>query len=164
MTSDRDGEAEDLKITVLTVGKPKDRCLAELAERYLSRMRPFAPVALESVAESRDLQPERKIDQEGEAITRALRDRDFVVVLDEKGTGLDSVSLSNWLENTMKEEPGRIVFVIGGAFGLSERVMRRSAFSLSLSAMTLPHELCLVFFLEQLYRAFSIIKGTKYHH
>ncbi len=153
-----------MKITITAVGRPRERNIAALAERYLSRLRPFASVMLENVPESRDPSPDRKREREGEALIKALRERDFVVILDEGGRSFSSATFSSWLESTMEEEPGRIVLVIGGAYGLSDRVKRRSDFALSLSGMTMPHELCLVFLLEQLYRAFSIINGQKYHH
>lgn len=153
-----------MKITITTVGRPRERNIAALSEHYLARLRPFASVTLESVLESRDPSPDRKREKEGEALIRALRERDFVVILDEEGRSFSSITFSSWLESKMEEEPGRIVLVIGGAYGLSERVKRRSDSAVSLSEMTMPHELCLVFLLEQLYRAFSIINGHKYHH
>jgi 23S rRNA (pseudouridine1915-N3)-methyltransferase len=104
------------------------------------------------------------IEKEGASILKRLRERDTVVLLDEHGKMYDSVGFSDYISKLLCEIEGRLVFVIGGAFGLSQEVRKRAGEIISLSKMTMPHELCLLLLSEQLYRAFSIIAGTDYHH
>lgn len=153
-----------MKIIILSVGKPKDVHVVSLAEHYFKRLRSFVPVVLESVPEAKDPLPSKKVEREGVALLKNLRERDFMVTLEERGKCFDSREFAEWVQASVERTPGRVVLAIGGAFGLSEDVRRRSDFSLSLSPMTMPHELCLVFLMEQLYRAFTLIRGVEYHH
>ena len=153
-----------MKIIILSVGKAKDEQAAMMADRYLKRLRAFVPVAMETVPEAKDALPSKKMEREGSALLKTLRERDFVVTLEESGERFDSQAFSGWLQASMEGTPGRVVMVVGGAFGLAEEIRRRSDFALSLSPMTMPHELCLVVLLEQVYRAFTIIRGVEYHH
>lgn len=153
-----------MKIVILTVGRIKDAHVSSLTNRYISRLRTYTPVALENVPDVKDQEPSKRIAREGAMILKAINDRDFLVTLEERGVQFDSISFSAWLRSSLEAAQGRVVMVIGGAFGLSDEVRRRSDFSLSLSEMTLPHELCPLFLAEQLYRAASIANGVKYHH
>jgi len=121
-------------------------------------------VGLEVAPESKDGNTARKVEREGKEILKKIRERDYVVILDEGGGGTDSLSFARWLSERLDGSDGRIVFVIGGAFGLSGEVRDRANHSLSLSRMTMPHELCRVFLLEQVYRACTILRGVDYHH
>ncbi len=153
-----------MKIIILSVGKAKDDQAAMMADRYFKRLRAFVSVTMETVPEAKDSLPLRKMEKEGGALLKTLRERDFVVTLEERGERFDSQAFSGWLQSILEGTPGRVVMVIGGAFGLSEEIRRRSDFTLSLSPMTMPHELCLVVLLEQVYRAFTIMRGVEYHH
>ena len=153
-----------MKIIILSVGKPKDVHVVSLAEHYFKRLRSFVPVVLENVPEAKDPLPSRKVEREGASILKILRERDFLVTLEERGECFPSLQFAEWVKASVEHAPGRVVLAIGGAFGLAEEVRRRSNFSLSLSPMTMPHELALVFLLEQLYRAFTLIRGVEYHH
>ena len=136
-----------MKITVLSVGKPKNKLFRDGKIYYLEQVNP------EKI---------RNID--GESILRVIRERDYVVLLDDKGCKRTSYEFAEWLEQRLKETCGRLVFIIGGPFGVSDLVKKRSDSMLSLSSMTFPHELCLVFLSEQIYRACTIKAGTGYHH
>jgi 23S rRNA (pseudouridine1915-N3)-methyltransferase len=153
-----------MKIIILSVGKTRDGHLAALADRYFQRISPFLKAGLEIAPESKDGNAARKVEREGKEILKKIRERDFVVVLDEGGGETDSLSFARWLSEMLDGTDGRIVFVIGGAFGLSGEVRDRANHLLSLSKMTMPHELCRVFLLEQVYRACTILRGVDYHH
>ena len=149
-----------MKLVVLAVGKPKDKNIALLAEMFLERIIPKGLVEMEFVDSAKD----GNIEKEGASIQKRLRDRDIVILLDEHGKMYDSVEFSGFISDLLSKSFGRIVFVIGGAYGLSKDVKKRAEGMVSLSKMTMPHELCLLFLSEQLYRAFSIIAGSDYHH
>jgi 23S rRNA (pseudouridine1915-N3)-methyltransferase len=95
---------------------------------------------------------------------KALDERDSVVLLDEKGKELDSPGLASLLEKRLNESTQRLVFIIGGAYGVSEPVRTRANASVALSKLTFPHILVRLILAEQVYRAFTILKGEKYHH
>ncbi len=102
--------------------------------------------------------------EEGKIILKALSDRDYVVLLDERGKELDSIQFAEFIERKLQESMKSIVFVIGGAYGFSPDVYKRGNMQLSLSRMTFSHQMIPLFFTEQLYRAFTIIRGAPYHH
>lgn len=149
-----------MKLVVLAVGKPKDKNIALLSETYIERIIPKGLVGVEFVNAAKD----GSIEKEGASILKRLRERDIVILLDEYGIMYDSIRFSDFISSSLATAGGRLVFVIGGAFGVSDDVKQRSNVIMSLSKMTMPHELCLLFLSEQLYRAFSIIAGTEYHH
>lgn len=103
-------------------------------------------------------------EQEGELLLSKVESGDVVVLLDENGKEFNSVEFSDFIQKRMNAGTKRLVFIIGGAYGFSESVRKRADYELSLSRMTLTHQMVRLFFTEQLYRAFTIIKGEKYHH
>ena len=149
-----------MKLVIIVVGRPKDKNIALLSDMYIGRIVPKGLAAVEFAPAAKD----GDIEKEGASLLKKLRERDTVVLLDERGTMYGSAGFSRFISDSLAEAGGRLVFVIGGAFGLSEEVKRRADAVLSLSKMTMPHELCLLFLSEQLYRAFSIIAGSDYHH
>jgi len=134
-----------------------------LAGEYLSRIRPGL-VSVESVPDSRGCAPPESIEREGREILHRLRPRDRLILLSEDGDAYDSESFAAMLSREMETASGRVVMAIGGPWGVSEAVKSRADVLLSLSRLTFPHELCFLFLAEQLYRAFSILQGAKYHH
>jgi len=102
-------------------------------------------------------------DKEGEMIIKRIRTGDYVILLDERGEEYNSVSFAEYL-NGLERQVNQVLFVIGGPYGFSQQVYDRSDTRLSLSKMTFSHQLVRVLFLEQLYRAFTILKGEPYHH
>jgi 23S rRNA (pseudouridine1915-N3)-methyltransferase len=153
-----------MKISILNVGRPKNIQYRTLADTYVRWIGSFFPVHFESVQEGRDADRGRRMDREGMDILKKVRDRDHLVILDERGEEFDSVSFSRWMSERLSSVEGRLVFVVGSAFGLSDEVKRRGNSFLSLSHMTLPHELCLVVLTEQIYRACTLLRGMEYHH
>ena len=108
-------------------------------------------------------EPELK-EKEGKKILESLKEGDYTVLLDEKGKEFRTVEFSSWLGNRLIQPPKRLVFVVGGAWGFAEEVYNKADMKLSLSKMTFPHQLVRLIFTEQLYRAFTIIRGEPYHH
>jgi 23S rRNA (pseudouridine1915-N3)-methyltransferase len=154
-----------MKITLLTVGKPRNSLFRDGTLLYLERIRNFFSVEWITVPDSLQKKDQARIrSSEGELILKRIRERDRLVLLDEKGAQFTSPDFSKWFERTMEETRGRMIFVIGGPYGVSTPVRQRADDTISLSRMTFPHDLCVVFLAEQIYRACTIRAGTGYHH
>jgi 23S rRNA (pseudouridine1915-N3)-methyltransferase len=153
-----------MHIDLIAVGSMKEPHYRAAAEEYLKRLRPYADVRVVEVAD-RDLSREevRAMAEEGAGILRALRAGAYMVALDAGGTEMDSETFSGWLQRRMNEGDSNLAFVIGGAAGLAPDVCAAARERLSLSRMTLPHQLARVVLLEQVYRAFRIMRGEPYH-
>ncbi len=158
-----------MKITILTVGKIKEKFYREAIEEYTKRLSRYSRVEIVEVADEktpdRASEAEEKLikEKEGERLLRYVKDTDYVCALAIEGQQLDSVELSGKLEALGVGGVSSIVFVIGGSLGLSEQVLRRADYKLSFSKMTFPHQLMRVILLEQIYRSFRIMHGEPYH-
>lgn len=156
-----------MKIILLTVGKNGDRQISQLIDRYVSRLEHYARFefcALPDVKTSaRQNESQQKI-AEGQAILDFIGQSDTVFLLDEKGKEYTSREFAGVVEKYQIRGTKNLVFVIGGPFGFSQAVYNRADGLVSLSKMTLTHEMVRLFFVEQLYRAFTIIRGENYHH
>lgn len=154
-----------MKIKIVQIGKTKAEYIADGINEYLKRLgRNFVieVVTVKEVGVSKTFPVARCKEEEGVGLLRALRDEDYVVALDEKGKNMGSVMFADLLKK--HGDIGRtVVFVIGGAFGLSDAVRERSNLELSLSQMTFTHEMVRLILLEQVYRAGCIIQGKEYH-
>lgn len=139
-----------MKVKVIFTGKTTEPWIRQGVDLYVSRLKHYAPFELLELPE--------------EGILKALRDTDYVVLLDEHGETFSSVGWARILERNATRLPKDWAFVIGGPYGFPEALRKRSDAMLSLSPMTFSHQLVRVVFLEQLYRAFTIIKGEPYHH
>ena len=152
-----------MKISLLAVGRIKDRHLSALCADYADRIARYTPWDLVEVKDARGESATRAPLAEAPRLLDKLPSGLHVVSLDEHGAQRTSVGLSRWLAR--RQQAGReLRFVLGGPFGLGDAVKERADESLRLSDMTLPHELARLLFLEQLYRAFTILHGSKYHH
>lgn len=156
-----------MKIKLLAVGKLKNPLYFQAMQNYLIRLRPYVQVRIEEVSDfplRKGMQPKIAQDQEGEALKERLKEDAFFVVLDVEGKQKSSEDFSaligKWEGMSVKE----VTFIIGGAYGVSEEIRRNARERLSLSKMTFPHELARLIFVEQLYRAYTILKGLPYHH
>jgi 23S rRNA (pseudouridine1915-N3)-methyltransferase len=156
-----------VKITLLLVGKTTESYLNQAIEEYLKRLRRYVVFEICVIPElknaknmSFDLQKER----EGVAILNAVEPSDDVVLLDEKGAQYSSVEFASLLEKKSLSSVKRLVFVVGGPYGFSEDVYSRANGRLSLSRMTFSHQMIRLLFVEQVYRAMTILKGEPYHH
>jgi 23S rRNA (pseudouridine1915-N3)-methyltransferase len=151
------------KIIVLSVGKIKDGRIASLSKEYLERIQPSGVVSAEHIPD-RPGSPEDRMEREGQEILKYLRPRDRLFLLREDGEEHTSVSFAKLLSKEMGSAAGRIVLAVGGPWGTCPAVKNRADKGIALSLMTFPHEMCFLFLAEQLYRSFSILRGSGYHH
>jgi 23S rRNA (pseudouridine1915-N3)-methyltransferase len=156
-----------MKITLLVVGKTEDKYLIEGIEKYLNRLKHyinFNLIVIPEIKNTKNLSEAQQKTREADLILKQISNLDIVVILDEKGKKYSSVSFSNYLNKHMIGSVQHLIFVIGGPYGFDEEVYKRANSSLALSDMTFSHQMVRLFFIEQLYRAFSILKGEPYHH
>ena len=156
-----------MKITLLTVGKTDVKWVREGLELYVSRLAHYIPFALDEIPELKNvsaLSKDQIKDREGELILRKLKSSDEVILLDEHGREYRSVEFAALLEEKISRGGRDMVFVIGGAYGFSQPVYDRADAKMSLSKMTFSHQMVRTVFAEQLYRAFTIMRGEPYHH
>lgn len=158
-----------MKITLLTVGKIKEKYLRDGIAEYAKRLGRYCKLEIvevpdEKTPDNASSAQELQIKElEGERLLRHIRDTDYVTALAIDGKMLDSVELSEHLERLFVQGKSSLVFVIGGSLGLSDEVLLRADYRLSFSKMTFPHQLMRMILLEQLYRSFRISKGEPYH-
>jgi len=156
-----------VKLRLLCVGRLSENYLREGCTLYLERVRRYLPLAIEELKEQKAAGPadrRRAIAREGEQLLGRIPDGAYVIALDEQGQAMTSADLAKLLERHMIAGTGEWLLVIGGAHGLSDSVRRRADLVLSLSAMTLPHQIARLLLLEQLYRGCTIIRREPYHH
>lgn len=147
-----------MKIIIISVGKEKDDVFGESIKHFEMRILRYLPI--EWIYIPHDVTKEK----EGERIISTLKKEDYVVLLDEKGREIKSEALADLVANRMVDSVRRMVFIIGGAYGVSKKIEERANYVWKLSPLVFPHMLVRVILLEQLYRALTIIKGEKYHH
>lgn len=156
-----------MKTRLLIVGKTNVPWVKEGESLYLSRIIhyiPFETLVISDVKNQGALTPDQLRELESEAILKRISSRDEVILLDEKGKHYTSAEFSLLIGKKQNRGDRALTFVVGGAFGFGEAVYRRADGLIALSKMTFPHQLVRVIFLEQLYRALTILKGEKYHH
>jgi 23S rRNA (pseudouridine1915-N3)-methyltransferase len=156
-----------MNLTLLTVGKTDVKWVKEGLELYASRLAHYASFSVVEIPELKKvsaLSREQIKEKEGELILKQLETTDVLILLDEHGRELRSVEFAGYLERQLAAGGKRLVFAVGGAYGFSEAVHRRCQDKLSLSKMTFSHQMVRTIFAEQLYRAFTILKGEPYHH
>jgi len=153
-------------LTLIFVGRMSDNFIREGCRVYEERIRRYAKLDLVVVPEERVLNKGKKeyiVSQEGQRIREKLRDEVFVVALDENGKFLSSEGFADSLKKWSNSGSREIDFILGGPYGLEESLKREADFCLSLSPMTLPHGLARLLLFEQIYRAFTILRGEPYH-
>lgn len=155
-----------MKITFLVVGKTTDAHIDALVQEYIKRLGHYVPFAMQVIAELKNtkaLTVEQQKQAEGEMIMRSIPASADVVLLDERGKEYRSVEYADYIQKKMSS--GRdVVFVVGGPYGFSDAVYQRANGKISLSKMTFSHQMVRLFFVEQLYRAMTILRGEPYHH
>lgn len=150
-----------MKLTFLSVGKDRSGLFAPGVDEYVERLSHYAKVSVVELSESKKSGVQAK-EEEGAALLGKLGPKDALVALDERGKALGSVDFAKWLGR--QQDAGKdVAFVIGGDEGLSDAVREKAALVLSLSAMTMPHRLARLVLAEQVYRAFTILRGEPYH-
>ena len=156
-----------MKIALLTVGKTDRDWVKQGLDIYVSRLKHYIPFSINEIPELKNVSAMSR-DQikakEGELILKSIKPTDDVILLDEHGKEYSSTEFASLLQNKINYEGKDIVFVIGGAYGFSEQVYKRANSKISLSRMTFSHQMVRAIFAEQIYRAFTIIKGEPYHH
>ncbi len=155
-----------MKIKLLYIGKEDAAEVTAAVQNYQNKIKFYIPYEVEAIPylKNTKLSVEEQKKQEGQLFLKKLESSDFVVLLDEHGKEMTSVAFSQFLQQQMLRGTKRLVFLIGGAYGFSEEVYQRGNYKISLSQMTFPHILTRLIFAEQLYRAFTILKGEPYHH
>lgn len=162
-----DTKGTSMKIVLLTVGKTDKDWVKMGLDIYVSRLRHYVPFSISEIPELKNvssLSKEQIKAKEGELILKSLKPSDDVILLDEHGKEFSSIEFAGTLQKKISYEGKDIVFVIGGAYGFSEAVYGRANSKISLSRMTFSHQMVRAIFAEQIYRAFTIMRGEPYHH
>lgn len=155
-----------MKIELKCVGKTEVGYLNEGIEIFRKRLVHYTPFDIIILPDIKNAPTEKSVllKKEGTLILEKLADSDFLVLLDENGKQYSSTELSGFIENKMLTNTAKLIFQIGGAFGFSDAVYERANAKISLSVMTFSHQMVRLIIIEQLYRAFTILKGEKYHN
>ena len=156
-----------MKIELIVIGKTDADWVKQGFEVYQKRLSyyiSFNTTIIPDLKNRKNLAIDQQKDQEGILILKQLQTSDFVILLDENGKQFDSVQFSDLLQKKMNSGIKRLVFVIGGPYGFSSELYQKSNQKISLSKMTFSHQMVRPFFVEQLYRAFSILNNEPYHH
>ena len=156
-----------MKITLLTVGKTDKDWVKQGIDIYASRMKHYFPFSIVEIPELKNvssLSQDQIKTKEGELILKNVKPTDDMILLDERGREFSSMEFAKALQDKISYTGKDIVFVIGGAYGFSEEVYRRAGSKMSLSRMTFSHQMVRAIFAEQIYRAFTIMRGEPYHH
>jgi len=156
-----------MDVRLVTVGKTDVPWVREGLDLYVSRLRHYVPFTLVEIPQLKNVSAftqEQIKEKEGELILRQINPGDGVVLLDERGKQYRSVEWAEWIRDRLARGGKGLVFVIGGAYGFSGKVYDRADALVSLSRMTFSHQMVRTIFAEQLYRAFTIIRGEPYHH
>lgn len=156
-----------MKLTLIQVGKTTVKTFADIIDDYAKRLKHYLPLDIVTIRDLKDTQSlthEQIKEKEGALILAEIQDGDYVVLLDEHGKELRSIELAQWMEKKLNTVNRRLVFVIGGPYGFSDAVYKAANEKLSLSKMTFSHQMVRMIFMEQLYRAMTILRGENYHH
>ena len=156
-----------MKIKLLAIGKTDNKNLQQLIETYQNRLKHYIKFDISIITDIKNvknLSENQQKEKEGELILKQLQPTDQLVLLDEKGKEFRSVEFSKFLQKKMNSGIKQLVLVIGGPYGFSDAVYKKSNGKISLSKMTFSHQMIRLFIVEQLYRGFTILKNEPYHH
>lgn len=156
-----------MTIKLLAIGKTDSKELQYLISEYENRLRHYVKFELEIIPDIKNvknLSERQQKEKEGELMLKKVQTTDTLVLLDENGSHHTSVAFSGYLQKKMNSGIKRVIFAIGGPYGFNEAMYRTSQGKISLSKMTFSHQMVRLFFVEQLYRAFTILKNEPYHH
>jgi len=156
-----------MKIKLIAIGKTDDKNLIKLIETYQSRLKHYIKFDLHIIPDIKNVKnmsEKQQKEKEGELILKQLQPTDQLILLDEKGKEFRSIEFSKYLQKKMNSGIKQLVFVIGGPYGFSSEVYNKSQGKVSFSKMTFSHQMIRLFVVEQLYRAFTILKNEPYHH
>jgi 23S rRNA (pseudouridine1915-N3)-methyltransferase len=156
-----------MKIVVIMIKKTDNASYAEAIDDYERRLKHYLPFELTVIPDlknTRNLTIAQQKEKEGELILKSLQPGDYCVLLDEHGKEFTSVGFASYLEKKMSTVAKRLVFIIGGPYGFSDEVYKAASEKLSLSKMTFSHQMVRLVFIEQIYRAMTILNNEPYHH
>lgn len=156
-----------MRIHVMFIGKTMGKLFQEAISDYQQRLTHYVPFAIEEVPDlknTKSLTEEQQKEKEADMVFDRLQSGDVLVLLDEKGKEFTSREFSSFLENKMHTVNKRLVLLIGGPYGFSQRIYDAAQGKISLSKMTFSHQMVRLFLIEQIYRAFTIMRGEPYHH
>ena len=156
-----------MTIKLLAIGKTDNKQLQSLIEEYQKRLGYYVKFEFDIIPDlkkAKKLTEDEQKKKEGALILKHLKPSDVLILLDENGTQMDSVRFALYLQKHMNSGIKQLVFVIGGPYGFSKEVYHKAQGKLSLSKMTFSHQMVRLFFIEQLYRGFTILKNEPYHH
>tara|TARA_B110000196_G_C20979647_1_gene582744 strand:+ start:417 stop:890 length:474 start_codon:yes stop_codon:yes gene_type:complete len=156
-----------MKIVLITIGKTNEKYLIEGISSYQKRLKHytnFEMMEIPNIKNANNLSEAELMKKEGELILKQIQSSDHLVLLDDKGKDFTSPKFAQKLQQWMLSGKKRLVFVVGGAYGFSEEVYKRGNEKLSLSKMTFSHQMVRLFFVEQIYRGYTILNNEPYHH
>lgn len=156
-----------MKLQFVVIGKTLDKHLDALIQEYAGRVKHYLPFEMEVIPElknTKSLSFEQQKQREAELLQKIFREGDYVVLLDENGREFTSVEFANYLQQKQSVAARRLVFVVGGPYGFAPEIYALAKEKISLSRMTFSHQMVRLFFVEQLYRGLTILRGEPYHH
>ncbi len=156
-----------MQLKILAIGKTDDKELGKLIQEYEKRLQRFAKLQWQIIPDIKNTKKLSQLEQkrkEGGFILKEIEPTDYVVLLDENGKEFTSRKFAQWLAKKQHIGSRKVVFIIGGPYGFDPAVEERSDFKMALSKMTFSHQMIRLFFIEQIYRAFSILNNLPYHH
>jgi len=156
-----------MQIKLIAIGKTDQKELQDLVQEYIKRLSFYVKFELEVIPDlknAKSLSEMQQKEKEGELILAKISSTDHLILLDENGKSFSSVGFSEFLQKKMNAGIKTLVFVIGGPYGFSETIYTKAQGKISLSAMTFSHQMVRLFFIEQVYRGFTILKNEPYHH
>ncbi|SFB48703.1 23S rRNA (pseudouridine(1915)-N(3))-methyltransferase RlmH [Algoriphagus aquimarinus] len=156
-----------MTIKLIAIGKTDNKAIVELIEEYAKRLNFYIKFELEIIPDlknTKSLSETIQKQKEGELILKKVIASDELILLDERGKSYSSVDFSSYIQKKMNSGLKQLIFVIGGPYGFSEEVYARANGKISISKMTFSHQMIRPFFIEQLYRAFTILRNEPYHH
>ncbi len=156
-----------MKIKFIVVGKTLDKSLIKLVDEYVARLKHyvyFEELIIPELKQTKKMSIEQQKERESQSILSKVGSNDYLILLDEKGKEMTSMEFSQFFEQKFNSSIKLAVFVVGGPYGFSQELYNRANEKISLSKMTFSHQMIRLFFVEQVYRAMTIIRGEPYHH
>ena len=156
-----------MTIKLITIGKTDNKELTALIDDYIKRLGHYIKFSLDIIPDIKNVKNLSEAEQkqkEGDLILKKIKSTDCLILLDEHGKQFDSVAFSGYLQKYMNSGVKQVVFVIGGPYGFSDAIYKKAKGKISLSKMTFSHQMIRLFFIEQLYRGFTILRNEPYHH
>lgn len=156
-----------MKSTLIVIGKTTDARFTALIQEYVDRISHYIPFNIEVIPElknAKNLSIDQQKEREAELLQKQLQSGDYLVLLDEHGRERRSMDFAQWMQKRMASSPKRLVFVVGGPYGFAQQIHRMANEEISLSQMTFSHQMIRLLFVEQIYRAMTILNNEPYHH